>query len=206
MSSTPGIDAAVERSDLVKEALETARKAHAGQIRTGSSDGMPFVEHPIAVAERLAGHRFDDEVLAAALLHDVVEKGSVERDEVRERFGDRVADLVEALTEDASIASYEDRKAEHRRRVANSSPAALAIFAADKLTNVAMLRETFALIGEDGVSEELQVSLDLKIYVWEADLEMLFDQAPEMALTDEFAEEMVALWGDRFKAVRYRSD
>jgi guanosine-3',5'-bis(diphosphate) 3'-pyrophosphohydrolase len=206
MSSTPGIDAAVERSDLVKEALETARRAHAGQIRTGSSDGMPFVEHPIAVAERLAGHRFDDEVLAAALLHDVIEKGDIEPDEVRERFGEGVADLVEALTEDDSISSYEDRKGEHRRRVANSSPGALAIFAADKLTNVAMLRETFALIGEDGVSEELQVPLDLKVYIWESDLEMLFEQAPEMTLTDELAEEMVALWGDRFRAVRYRSD
>jgi myo-inositol-1(or 4)-monophosphatase len=206
MSSTPGIDAAVERSDLVKEALARARKAHAGQIRTGSTDGMPFVEHPIAVAERLAGHRYDDEVLAAALLHDVVEKSDVELDEVRERFGEKVAELVGALTEDDSIPSYEDRKEEHRWRVARAGPAAQAIFAADKLTNVAMLRETFALIGEDGVSEELQVSLDLKIYVWEADLEMLFDEAATMALTDEFAEEMVALWGDRFRDVRYPSE
>jgi guanosine-3',5'-bis(diphosphate) 3'-pyrophosphohydrolase len=206
MSSTPGIDAAVERSDLVQEALAMARRAHAGQIRTGSSDGMPFIEHPIAVAERLAQHRYGDEVLAAALLHDVVEKSEIEIDEVRERFGETVGALVEALTEDDSISSYEERKEEHRGRVAEAGPAALAIFAADKLTNVAMLRETFALIGEEGVSEELKVSLDLKIYVWEEDLEMLFDQAPELPLTEEFANEMVALWGDRVRDVRYRSD
>jgi (p)ppGpp synthase/HD superfamily hydrolase len=206
MSTTPGIDAAVERSDLVKEALATARKAHAGQIRTGSTDGMPFVEHPIAVAELLAGKRYGDEVLAAALLHDVVEKSEIEFDEVRVRFGEKVTGLVEALTEDDSIASYEDRKQEHRQRVAKADPRALAIFAADKLTNVAMLRETFALIGEEGVGEELGVPLDLKIYVWEADLEMLFDEAAEMDLTDELAEEMVALWGDRFRAVHHRSD
>jgi guanosine-3',5'-bis(diphosphate) 3'-pyrophosphohydrolase len=205
MSLTPGIDAAVERSDLIKEALETARRAHAGQIRSGSSDGMPFIEHPIAVAERLAQHRYGDEVLAAALLHDVVENSEIEIAEVRERFGENVAELVAALTEDKSIPSYEDRKEEHRWRVAKAGPAALAIFAADKLTNVAMLREAYALIGE-GVSDELKVPLDLKIYIWESDLEMLFDEAAEMPLSDELADEMVALWGDRFRAARSSSD
>jgi hypothetical protein len=205
MSSTPGIDAAVEHSDLIREALETARRAHAGQVRNGSSDGMPFIEHPLAVAERLVQHRYGDEVLAAALLHDVVENSEIEVAEVRERFGEKVAELVAALTEDESIPSYEERKEEHRRRVAKAGPAALAIFAADKLANVAMLREAYALIGE-GVSDELKVPLDLKIYVWESDLEMLFNEAGEMPLTDEFADEMVDLWGDRFKAVRSSPD
>jgi (p)ppGpp synthase/HD superfamily hydrolase len=204
MSSTSGIDAAVERSDLVRNALETARQAHAGQLRRGS-DGHPYIDHPVAVAEILLKHRHRDEVLAAALLHDVVEKSDIGIEEVRERFGDAVGDLVEALTEDESIDDYEERKEEHRLRVAAADPAALAIFAADKLTNVAMLREAYALIGE-GVSDELAVSLDLKIYIWEADLEMLFEHAAGMALTDEFADEMVGLWGDRFKAVRSSPD
>jgi hypothetical protein len=197
--SASGIDAAVERSDLVRDALEAARQAHAGQLRRGS-DGHPYIDHPVAVAEILVKHRYRDEVLAAGLLHDVVEKSDTGIDEVRERFGDVVGGLVEALTEDETIADYEERKDEHRQRVAAADSAALAIFAADKLTNVAMLREAYALIGE-GVSDELAVSLDLKIYIWEADLEMLFEQAAEMVLTDEFADQMVGLWGDRFKAV-----
>jgi hypothetical protein len=204
MSSTPGIDAAVRRSDLIKDALETARRAHAGQLRRGS-DGRPFIDHPQAVAERLLALRFGDEVVAAALLHDVVEKSEVGIDELRERFGDAVADLVEAMTEDESIPSYEERKEEHRRRVASADPAAMAIFAADKLTNVAMLREAYALIGE-GVSDELAVPLDLKIYIWETDLEMLFEEAPQLRLTDELAAEMVELWSDRSKSVRSQSD
>jgi (p)ppGpp synthase/HD superfamily hydrolase len=204
MSSTPGIDAAIERSDLVKDALETARRAHAGQLRRGS-DGRPYIEHPLAVAEILAGQRYGDEVLAAALLHDVLEKSDMEASEIRERFGDRVADLVEALTEDETIDLYEERKHEHRWRVAKAGPDAMAIFAADKRTNVMTLREAYSLI-EEGVSGELAVSLDLKIYVWELDLEMLFDEASEMPLTDEFADEMVGLWGDRFRAVRSSPD
>jgi (p)ppGpp synthase/HD superfamily hydrolase len=204
MSSTPGIDVAVERSELVEDALETARAAHAGQLRRGS-DGQPFIEHPLAVAERLVEQRYGDEVIAAALLHDVVEKSETSIGEVRARFGETVGDLVEAMTEDESIPAYEERKKEHRQRAAAADPAALAIFASDKLTNVAMLREAYALIGE-GVSEELAVALDLKIYVWEADLEMLFAEAPEMQLTSELADEMVNLWSDRFKSVRSQPD
>jgi (p)ppGpp synthase/HD superfamily hydrolase len=204
MSSTPRIDAAIERSDLVREALETARRAHAGQLRRGS-DGHPFIDHPIAVAELLLELGHGEQTIAAALLHDVVEKSETESDEVRRCFGDPVADLVEALTEDQEIAEYEERKAEHRQRVAGAGREALAIFAADKLTNVTMLREAYALI-EERVSEELAVPLDLKIYIWEEDLEMLFDEAAEMPLTNRLADEMVGLWGDRFRAVRTSSD
>lgn len=204
MSATPGIEAAAERSALVKEALETARRAHSGQLRRGS-DGHPYIDHPLAVAELLLDHGYGDEVLAAALLHDVVEKSEIGIDEIRERFGERVAGLVGALTEDETIADYVERKEEHRERVAQAGDDALAIFAADKRTNVAMLREAYALIGE-GVSDELAVSLDLKIFVWEGDLEMLFDQCDEMPLTGELADEMIGLWGDRFKSVRYQSD
>ena len=204
MPSTPGIDAAVERSDLVREALSTAQRAHAGQLRRGS-DGRPFIDHPVAVAELLCAERQGDEVIAAALLHDVVEKSETSIDSIRERFGEIIAALVEAMTEDESIPAYEDRKEEHRRRVGESEPAARAIFAADKLTNVAMLREAYALIGE-GVSDELAVPLDLKMYIWEADLEMLFDEAPQLRLTNELADQLVALWGDRFRTVRSPSD
>lgn len=204
MSSTPGIDAAVERSDLVRDALELARQAHAGQLRRGS-DGRPYIEHPVAVAEILLEHRFGDEIAAAALLHDVVEKSDTAAAEVRARFGDRIGDLVEALTEDEAIPAYEERKEEHRWRVADAGPDAIAIFAADKLTNVMMLREAYAMIAES-VGEELAVSLDLKVYVWEGDLEMLFQEAPDMDLTEQFADEMIALWGDRFRAVRSSPD
>jgi GTP pyrophosphokinase len=204
MSSNPRIDAAIERSDLVREALETARRAHAGQLRRGS-DGHPYIDHPLAVAELLLELGLSDETIAAALLHDVVEKSETGSAEVRERFGDPVADLVDAMTEDPAIDDYEERKGEHRQRVADAGREALAIFAADKLTNVSMLREAYALI-EERVSEELEVPLDLKIYIWEEDLEMLFEEAPEMPLTNRFADEMVGLWGDRFRAVRTSSD
>lgn len=196
MPSSRLIGSVVARSALVRGALSVARQAHAGQVRETGNGEIPFIDHPLAVAERLAEDGQPDEVLAAALLHDVGEHAGVEPAELRERFGEQVADLVEALTEDAAIEPYEERKEELRARVAAAGPEGQAIFAADKTANVAVLREAYAEEGEN-VDANLPVPLDLKILVWEYDLEMLFDESPGVALVDRFAEEMVGLWGQR---------
>ncbi len=194
--SSSRIDARAERSALVRGALSVARRAHGGQFRQTGCDEIPFIEHSLAVADLLVEHNYPDEVLAAALLHDVAEHAEVEPASLRDRFGEEVVGLVEALSEDRAIADYEERKKEHRERVAANGPPAQAIFAADKAANVAVLREAYEILGED-VDEDLPVSLDLKILVWEFDLEMLFAHAPGVALVDRFADEMVGLWGQR---------
>jgi hypothetical protein len=190
------LDVKAQRSALVRGAVSVARRAHAGQTRQTGCDEIPFVEHLVDVTELLAEQNYPDEVLAAGLLHDALESGELGVDQVRGRFGDEVAELVEALTEDASIEDYEERKKEHRERVARAGANARAIFAADKAANVAVLREAYAVLGED-VDAELPVSLDMKILVWEFDLEMLFAHSPGVPLVDRFADEMVALWGQR---------
>ena len=144
----------------------------------------------------MAEDTYPEEVLAAALLHDVAEHAEIEPESLRGRFGDRVVELVEALTEDTSIEDYEERKQEHRERVAAAGSDARAIFTADKAANVAVLREAYAILGES-VDEDLPVNLDVKIRVWEFDLEMLFTESPDVPLVDRFADEMVGLWGQR---------
>lgn len=201
MSSNPRIDAAAERSDLVRDALALARQAHEKQARETGSGEMPFIEHPLAVAERLAEEGFDEKVLAAALLHDAIEHADLQLADLVERYGQDVARLVSAMTEDGEIERYQERKEEHRRRVAAAGHEARAIFAADKMANVEVLREAYDIEGED-VDAALPVSLDLKIYVWELDLEMLFNESPGVSLIDRFADEMTGLWGQRAAEAR----
>ncbi len=190
------IESKAARSALVRGALSVARQAHAGQLRQTGCEEIPFIDHSLAVADLLAEHNYAEEVLAAGLLHDVAEHAKADPDSLRGRFGDEVTTLVEVLTEDASIADYEERKREHRERVAAAGPQARAIFAADKAANVAVLREAYEVLGEN-VDEDLPVSLDVKILVWEFDLEMLFAHSPGVTLVDRFADEMIGLWGQR---------
>ncbi|HSK49887.1 MAG TPA: HD domain-containing protein [Solirubrobacterales bacterium] len=195
MPPTPTIEAAAERSQLVGRALATAREAHAGQIRNGSG-GRPYIEHPLAVAERVAEAGYGDEVLAAALLHDVVEDSELTVADLRERFDETVAALVAVLSDEEAIESYADRKAEHRARVAAHGEPALAIYAADKLANVATLRRAYGRQGEE-VGAEFKAPLDLKLEVWEADLGMLLRQAPELAFPPLLRVELDELRAER---------
>jgi (p)ppGpp synthase/HD superfamily hydrolase len=197
-SAPPLLVLAVERSPLVARALQVAREAHAGQIRNGSG-GMPYIEHPEAVAALLAEHGFEDEVLAAALLHDVVEDSETTVEQLRGDFGDPVAGLVAVLSDDESIDDYRERKDEHRARVAAAGGPALAIYGADKLTNVGMLRRTYAVQGE-AIAEELKVPLDLKLAIWQADLDLLRERAPELGFLDRLDAELNRFRADRAAA------
>ncbi|MGV1049082.1 MAG: HD domain-containing protein [Solirubrobacterales bacterium] len=192
--ASPPLAAAVERSALIADALAVAVEAHAGQVRNGSG-GMPYIEHPQAVAALLAEHGFGDEVLAAALLHDVVEDSETTVEELRRRFGEPVAGLVAALSDDESIADYGERKREHRERVRRYDGDALAIYGADKLTNSSTLHR--ALEREGGaVAAEFKVPLELKLEVWEGDAEMLRGEAPELAFLDALDAALTRLRAD----------
>lgn len=191
MSPADRIEAAAQRSPLVRAALEKARVAHQGQVRNGSG-GMPYVEHPMRVAATLDEHGYRDEVLAAALLHDVIEDSDVDLGEVREEFGDEVAGLVGALTDDESIDSYRERKAEHRERVAAAEGEALAIYGADKLTNSRTLAASYSEEG-DVIRDEFKVPLELKTEIWEADRDLLREKAPELPFLDELDRALSAL-------------
>lgn len=193
MSPASRIEAAAERSPLVRAALGKARIAHEGQTRNGSG-GMPYVEHPMRVAALLDEHGYGEEVLAAALLHDVIEDSETTLDELREQFGDVVAGLVGAMTDDESIDDYRRRKAEHRERLAAAPAEAMAIYGADKLTNVSTLRDAYAEEG-DSVREEFKVPIELKLEIWEEDLGLLREKAPEVPFLDRLEQEL-----SRFRA------
>ncbi len=193
MSPADRIEAAAERSPLVHAALEQARSDHEGQVRNGSG-GMPYIEHPMRVAALLDEHGFGDEVLAAALLHDVVEDSETTLDELREKFGGEVVGLVGAMTDDESIDDYRQRKAEHRERLAAAPTEAMAIYGADKLTNVLTLRAAYEDEG-DAIRDEFKVPVELKLEIWEADLALLREKAPELPFLDRLEGEL-----SRFRA------
>jgi (p)ppGpp synthase/HD superfamily hydrolase len=128
----------VERLPLTRTALEFALRRHAGQRRDG--DRAPFVLHPLEVGSllRLAGYA--DHVVAAGVLHDVLENTDTDEVELDGRFGPRVSALVQAVSDDPSIQDEHARKAALRSQVAGGPMDAAAIFAADKISKARELR------------------------------------------------------------------
>jgi len=94
----------MDATERIKEALAFAKEAHAGQFR---KSGEPYIIHPILVATITARISSDETMVIAALLHDVVEDTERTIEEVRGRFGEDVAKLVEGLTKIMEIRERE---------------------------------------------------------------------------------------------------
>jgi (p)ppGpp synthase/HD superfamily hydrolase len=119
---------------VTRAAFGFAAARHAGQYR--EIDGVPFIVHPIEVGRLLHGDGQSDDVVAAGLLHDVLEKTATPALELEFEFGTHIAQLVAAVSDDDSITTYEERKRELRDRVQRSGSETLAIYAADKISKV----------------------------------------------------------------------
>ena len=105
--------AEVER---VQEAYDFAASAHSGQRRRS---GEPYITHPVAVADLLADLRLDSQTLIAAILHDVMEDTPTLKDEITERFGAEVAELVDGVSklDQIQFKSRKEAQAESFRKM-----------------------------------------------------------------------------------------
>lgn len=125
-------------SELVERALRTAHAAHAGQRRKCASD-VPYVTHPMHVALVLARLGVEEHVVAAGILHDVVEDcDGWDHARLEREFGGEVAAIVRELTEDKSRV-WEQRKQQGIAKARTLSAAAATVKAADKLHNLRTL-------------------------------------------------------------------
>jgi (p)ppGpp synthase/HD superfamily hydrolase len=138
-------------SPRFERALRWATIWHDGQHRKASP--TPYVQHPIAVAWILDRFAFDEDVVIAALLHDVVEDTDATLSDIRDRFGDRVAELVSHCSEqktddEGRQRPWIDRKRDHLEALATAPEAAKAIKLADCLHNMRSMVEDLASEGE----------------------------------------------------------
>ncbi len=100
----------------IKSALEFSAEAHQGQLR---ESGDPYVTHPIAVARILTPLHLDTQAIVAALLHDVVEDTAIHIEDVAQKFGKPVAEMVEGLSklDKLQFETLEDAQAENFRKM-----------------------------------------------------------------------------------------
>lgn len=139
-------------SSLLDRAIIFAVKAHANTERKGK--GFPYIVHPLEALEIAATMTSDQELLAAAALHDTVEDTDVTLDDIRKEFGDRVAKMVEEesdkFMEGVSEAdSWHDRKQAAIERLSSASRDAKIVALGDKLSNARAIYRDYVEIGDE---------------------------------------------------------
>lgn len=132
--------------DLYEQALKIATQAHSGQLR--KHDGSPYISHPVMVARIIEHVGFDEVVVAAGLVHDVLEDTPVDEVTLRSALGDGVVDIVTAVSEDTSL-PWEDRKERYVQCVVAAGPSVWAVSVADKIHNARDFIAYHALVGKD---------------------------------------------------------
>lgn len=139
--------------ELVESAICFAAEAHSGQKRKMS--GLPYILHPMEVAEIIATMTCDQEVIAAGLLHDTIEDTPVTAEDILEKFGSRVLDLVLSETEDKMSErppcdTWRERKELSLEFLRNTDDRDVKIlWLADKLSNVRSFCRTHESIGNE---------------------------------------------------------
>ena len=129
-------------------ALQLASDAFRGRVRKGTE--VPYISHLLSVSALVWEHGGDEDQAIAALLHDYLEDiEDADLDTVRERFGDRVADMVVTLTDTTAFPKppWAPRKLAYVRALAATDPATKLVGAADKLHNARSIRRDLLLVG-----------------------------------------------------------
>lgn len=154
---------------LTLKAISASARLHRNQTR--KSDGSPYIVHPFSVAVLISEHTEDDIVIAAALLHDVLEDvvGYIEED-MRRDFGDKVTDIVLEVSEDKDPnvkedkrATWRDRKKKYLTGLETHGPDALLVAVGDKLNNLTSFNDD---LEEQGVSLLARFNAGLDEQVW----------------------------------------
>lgn len=133
--------------NIKDKAREFAIKAHKGQVRKSDPD-KPMIIHPINAGNILEEYGFDENVVAAGFLHDVVEDTKYTSDDIEKNFGSDVASLVIGASEPDKSLSWEDRKKHTIETIKNFDLRHKAVVCADKISNLEDLRIISEIKGE----------------------------------------------------------
>ena len=138
-------------TELLDRAIVFAVRAHAGTERRGK--GYPYIVHPLEAVGIVATMTSDQELLAAAALHDTVEDTDVTVEQIRAEFGDRIAALVAEETDEIPGQASEENTWHARKRatidrLSKASREAKMVALGDKLSNMRAIARDYAVQGD----------------------------------------------------------
>ncbi len=169
---------------MIREAAEFAAKAHGNTLRKGS--GIPYIYHPMEVALEVSLMTSDEDVIAAAYLHDVLEDTSVTPEELGAVFGDRILWLVQEMSEDKSK-TWKERKRTAIEHTRTAPREVKLLMLADKMCNMRDTARDYLVMGDDVWQRFNQKNPAMQRWYEEGMLESLSDLSDEPAYQKMYA-------------------
>jgi (p)ppGpp synthase/HD superfamily hydrolase len=150
----------------IKKAIQFAARKHEGQFRK-ESEPLPYITHLFSVALLVAEGNSDEDVVAAALLHDTIEDTDTSAEELEQHFNERVALLVASVTEpheqNGEKLSWKKKKVLYIQQLETAPLEAVQISAADKIDNIESKLEAFL---DEGPGLLARWKQPIEEYVW----------------------------------------
>lgn len=131
------------------QAINTAAWAHRDHVRKGTD--IPYVSHVVGVMHLVSQVTDDEDVLVAALFHDILEDvpEDYSPERMAEEFGDRVVELVRGVTKDSTLSSWQDRSDAYLAHLREADGGSVLISAADKLHNLLSIHADLDQLGDE---------------------------------------------------------
>lgn len=162
-----------------------AKEKHDATGKVRKLSGLPYFTHPSNVADLLRKAGASPEVVTAGYLHDTVEDAGVGLEEIKEKFGKRVAELVAGASEPDKGASWDERKQHTIDYLMNTDdPEVLQVVVADKLDNVTDTH----MNGGPGIWEKFNAPYEKQKWYYSTLAEVFLEKIPNFALTKKYKE------------------
>lgn len=174
---------------IFNQAIKFATDAHEGQLRKGTQ--IPYILHPLETAAIVGTLTVDDEIIAAAVLHDVIEDTDTTVEQLKEQFGERVAALVKSESENKreylpAESTWKIRKQETLDHLKNASADVKMIALGDKLSNMRAIYRDYSVSGDKLWQKFNCKNKDEQCWYYEGILKLLKDNFKNTAAFTEY--------------------
>ena len=184
-------DSLVASPRLIK-AINTAAWAHRNHVRKGTD--IPYVSHVFGVMHLVAQVTDDEDVLIAALFHDILEDVPDEYSPERmaEEFGAHVVELVRGVTKDSTLSSWQDRSDAYLAHLRGAEDGSVLISAADKLHNLLSIHADLDAIGDE-LWARFNSGKERQLWWYRSVADLVQERLPGNALGEELARQVQRL-------------
>ena len=174
------------------QAINTAAWAHRDHVRKGTD--IPYVSHVVGVMHLVSQVTDDEDVLIAALFHDILEDVPEEYSPQRmaEEFGDRVVELVRGVTKDSTLSSWQDRSDAYLAHLREADDSSVLISAADKLHNLLSIHADLDELGDE-LWGRFNSGKDRQLWWYRSVADLVLERLPGNLLGEELARQVERL-------------